>query len=186
MKRALLLYRLGPWTTPTPNQALFHDGLVAEWLRRGLQKLTFRARQFEHLIAKSNSWLDTRVQSPDYCCHILTEEMQGPAGLSLHAFNAVLELISRDVSEGCQINTLRTLMFVGRRQGCTQKDVEEHLKTSNATTSRNVSYWTDRRLDRQAGVGFIDRVPDDHDRRMRILVLTKSGQAFYDGFRVTQ
>lgn len=100
--------------------------------------------------------------------------------MSMHSFMSALQTISKDVAEDCQINTLRTLLFVGQRGTCTQKDVEEFLETSNATTSRNVSYWTERRFDRQEGVGYIERTQDDYDRRMRNLTLTKRGHVFYE------
>jgi DNA-binding MarR family transcriptional regulator len=42
-----------------------------------------------------------------------------------------------------------------------------------------VSYWTDRRYDRQEGLGFIDRVEGDHDRRFKELTLSTKGKQFY-------
>ncbi len=99
--------------------------------------------------------------------------------MSIHNFTAALELLSGEVAEDLQVNTLRTFMFIAGRGECSQKDVEAFLKTSNATTSRNVSYWTDRRFDRQPGAGFVERTIDDHDQRNRILKLTKRGVSFY-------
>lgn len=90
----------------------------------------------------------------------------------------VLEWIGEEVSHECTLQTLRTFLFVASRGKCTQKEVELYLNVPNATASRNVSYWTDRRSDRQPGLGFIRREEDDYDRRMRNLSLTKRGEAF--------
>lgn len=99
--------------------------------------------------------------------------------MSIPRFSAALELLSREVAEDLQISTLRTLLFVGQRGECSQKDIAVHLKASQTSISRNVSYWTERRADRQAGIGYIERIIDEHDQRNRILRLTKRGQAFY-------
>jgi DNA-binding MarR family transcriptional regulator len=101
------------------------------------------------------------------------------ATLTTHRLVRALELIAQEVSGEVQVTTLLTLLFVAERGNCTQKDVEEGLKLTNATTSRNVSYWTDRRYDRAEGMNFIDRVPDDHDRRIRNLSLTPRGKLFH-------
>jgi DNA-binding MarR family transcriptional regulator len=77
------------------------------------------------------------------------------------------------------VNTLLTFLFVAERGTCTQGDVEAELGISTAGTSRNVSYWTDRRFDRTEGMGFIERVQDDYDRRIRNLSLTTKGKSFY-------
>lgn len=92
----------------------------------------------------------------------------------------LLDKISNDVDPDIQLTTLRTFLFVASRGTCTQKDVEHYLQTNNASTSRNVSYWTDRRFDRTPGMDFIKREEDDYDRRMRNLTLTKKGQTFYN------
>lgn len=105
--------------------------------------------------------------------------------MSIHHFTAALDLISHDVAHDVQVNTVRVLLFVGQRGTCTQKDVEAFLETSNATTSRNVSYWTDRRFDREEGMGFIERTMDDQDHRHRNLRLTKRGLAFYSKLKDT-
>jgi len=98
-----------------------------------------------------------------------------PAGL-----NNLLEWIAQEIEPDIQLGTLRAFLFVAERGTCQQKDVELHLKSTNASTSRNISYWTDRRFDRKPGKNFIKREEDDYDRRMRNLTLTKKGQAFYD------
>lgn len=91
----------------------------------------------------------------------------------------LLEKIADDVDPDIQLTTLRAFLFIASRGKCTQKDVELHLKTNNASASRNVSYWTDRKFDRSPGMDFVKREEDDYDRRMRNLTLTKKGQNFY-------
>ena len=97
-----------------------------------------------------------------------------PAGLV-----GLLDWIAQEVSPEVQLSTLRAFIFVATRGKCTQKDVELHLGTTGASASRNISYWTERRFDREPGMGFIRREEDEFDRRIKSLTLTKSGLAFY-------
>ena len=100
--------------------------------------------------------------------------------MNIVMFNRALELIASEVDADIQIQTVRAFLFVAMRGSCTQKDVEMELQTNNASASRNVSYWTDRRFDRKPGMGFIMRVEDAHDRRFKVLTLTKKGLAFVE------
>ena len=95
----------------------------------------------------------------------------------------LMEFIADEVHPDVQVSTLRSFLFVATRGTCTQKEVEMHLKTTNGSASRNVSYWTDLKFDRSKGMGFIHRIEDPTDRRMKSLSLTKKGQAFYDKLR---
>lgn len=99
--------------------------------------------------------------------------------MAIHQLTRALEFVSKKVSGEASLTTLLTFLFVAQRGRCTQKDVEIELKVSNAAVSRNVSYWTDRRYDRQEGMNFIERVEDDHDRRFKELTLTTAGKKFY-------
>ncbi|WP_316172950.1 MarR family transcriptional regulator [Bradyrhizobium sp. SZCCHNRI2049] len=99
--------------------------------------------------------------------------------MSIHQFTRALDLVSDKTSGECSLLTLRTFLFVAKRGKCTQKDVELELKISNAAASRNVSWWTDRRYDRQQGMNFIERVEQDADRRFKELTLTAQGKKFY-------
>lgn len=92
----------------------------------------------------------------------------------------LLEWIAEEVSTEVQIQTLRAFIFVASRGKCTQKDVEHNLNMTASSASRNISYWTNRRFDREDGMNYIERREDDNDRRLKVLVLTKKGQAFYD------
>lgn len=99
--------------------------------------------------------------------------------MSAAQLTCALELISKEISGEASITTVLAFLFVARRGKCTQKDVEVELGISNASTSRNVSYWTDRRYDRNKGMNFIERVEGDYDRRFKELTLTPIGKAFY-------
>src|SRR5690349_16337336 len=99
--------------------------------------------------------------------------------MSLQRLTRTLELVSKETGFEIQIITLLVFLFVASRGRCSQKDVEQELKLTNASTSRNISYWTDRRFDRKPGMGFIERVENDYDRRVRELALTPRGEAFY-------
>lgn len=83
-----------------------------------------------------------------------------------------------EVDSELQLQTLRCLLYVAARGNCSQKDLEQSLGLTNASASRNISYWTDRRFDRKQGKGFIERVEDDFDRRFKSLTLTKKGKDF--------
>lgn len=101
------------------------------------------------------------------------------ANATTDKFTRLLELVAKEVNGELQINTLLTFLFIAHRGKCTQRDVEEGLKITTASASRNVSFWTDRRFDRQDGMDFVERVVDDYDRRLRNLTLTKKGKEFY-------
>jgi DNA-binding MarR family transcriptional regulator len=100
-----------------------------------------------------------------------------------YALDNSLSKVSDLIDTELQIQTLRCFLFVAHRGSCTQKDVENALKLSNASASRNISYWTDRRFDRKEGKGFIMRVDDPQDRRFRVLTLTKKGRDFFNLLR---
>ncbi|HEY0329778.1 MAG TPA: MarR family transcriptional regulator [Rhodopseudomonas sp.] len=99
--------------------------------------------------------------------------------MQIQQFTRAIEFISERVSGEVSLLTIKTFLFIASRGKCTQKDVEMELKVSNAAVSRNVSYWTDRRYDREAGMKFIERVENDYDRRFRELTLTPAGKQFY-------
>jgi DNA-binding MarR family transcriptional regulator len=99
--------------------------------------------------------------------------------MSIHSFTRTLELIAKEISVEVQLTTLLTFLFVAQRGKCTQKDVEMELGVSNASASRNVSFWTDRRYDRAEGLNFIERVEGNYDRRFKELTLTQRGKSFY-------
>ncbi len=87
--------------------------------------------------------------------------------------------LSKELEPELQLSTLRVFLYIASRGKCTQNEVEQELGQSNATASRNVSFWTDRRADRKPGKGFVLRTEDDYDRRYKNLTLTKKGQNFY-------
>ena len=95
------------------------------------------------------------------------------------ALAGFLDWLTTETAPEMQLSTLRAFLFVATRGGCTQKEVEEGLGLSNAAASRNISYWTERRFDREPGKGFIKREEEDYDRRSKRLTLTKKGEAFY-------
>ncbi|MDE2379666.1 MarR family winged helix-turn-helix transcriptional regulator [Bradyrhizobium sp.] len=98
--------------------------------------------------------------------------------VSIQRLTRALELISKEVG-GVHVHTVSAFLFVARRGKCTQKDVEIELGLSNAAISRNISFWTSRRYDRGKGLGFIQAVENDYDRRFKELTLTPLGVAFY-------
>ncbi len=103
--------------------------------------------------------------------------------MSIHKLDKVLAAIRKDVSGDLNLATLQTFLFIAQRGRCTQKDVEDGLGLTHSATSRNVSYWTERRYDRREGMRFIARCEGDYDRRYRELTLTNDGRAFYHKIR---
>ena len=97
---------------------------------------------------------------------------------TIHLAN-VVEFLRNEIDQDLQLNTLQAFLFVGQRGSCTQKELEDALGGSNASASRNVAYWTDRRFDRKPGMDFIRREEDDYDRRFKRLTLTRKGAAFW-------
>lgn len=100
--------------------------------------------------------------------------------MDVNMLSKTLNYISNEIDSELQIQTLQTFLFIALRSSCGQKDIETHFGMSNASASRNVSYWTDRRFDRKPGFGFVERVEDSYDRRYKNLSLTDKGAAFFD------
>ena len=88
-----------------------------------------------------------------------------------------------EIDREMHIQTIRAFLFVAHRGTCTQRDLELALKTTNASASRNISYWTHRRFDKKEGKGFVMRLEDPEDRRYKILTLTKAGKEFFETLR---
>lgn len=82
-----------------------------------------------------------------------------------------------------QISNMLTFLYVARRGVCSQKDIELALGLSNAASSRNISYWCERKRYGVEGHGFINREIDPKDNRQKILSLTDEGQEFYRRLR---
>jgi len=92
----------------------------------------------------------------------------------------LISFLQEEISEELQLNTLAVFLVIAEKGDCTQQDVETALNIDQPSASRNVSYWTTRRADRKPGMGFIDRVEDDYDRRFKRLRLSKKGKAFLE------
>jgi len=99
------------------------------------------------------------------------------------SLEAQLSFISEEVGMDVPLQTIRTFLFVAHSGSCNQKQIEEALGFSNASASRNVSFWASIRFDHKPGMNFIARVEDPNDRRYRILTLTKTGREFMDRLR---
>jgi DNA-binding MarR family transcriptional regulator len=88
-----------------------------------------------------------------------------------------------DIDPEMQVTTMLVFLYIAQRGVCTQKDVEIGLGLTNATVSRNVSYWCDRKSYQKEGIGYVERTEDPRDRRYKLLRLTKAGQKFYEKVR---
>ena len=100
--------------------------------------------------------------------------------MKFQELDKALELISSEVGPEVQVQTVRILLFIAARGSCNQKDIERELNMTNASASRNVSYWTDRKADRQKGMEYVSRTEDPYDRRYKILTLSLKGKDFME------
>jgi len=73
-----------------------------------------------------------------------------------------------------------TLVWAYINNGQHQSDLEAYLKTSTATASRAVQWWSEWRSfkDKKRGPGFLESYPDPIDKRYRTVHVTKAGQKF--------
>jgi DNA-binding MarR family transcriptional regulator len=99
--------------------------------------------------------------------------------MSIHKLTRSLEHARKRAGSEVQVTTLLTFLYIAQKPKCSQVELEQDLGLTNASASRNVSYWTSRRADRQPGLGFVERVEDDYDRRIKQLTLTPLGRSFY-------
>lgn len=74
---------------------------------------------------------------------------------------------------------IMVFLFVAQRGSCTQKDIETGLSRANATVSRIVSWWCERKSYGVDGAGLMQRTEDPKDRRYKIISLTPAGDEFY-------
>jgi len=76
--------------------------------------------------------------------------------------------------------TIQVFLMVAHRGECAQKELELELGLSDASSSRNVSFWTDD-IDKKGrrGWGLIERRENPEDRRYKLLRLTPEGQQFF-------
>lgn len=75
-----------------------------------------------------------------------------------------------------------TFIWVSENEGKHQYDLEQYLGLSNATASRCIKWWghwKDKKKQTK-GLEFIESYPDPADERYRVVMLTKSGKAFYE------
>jgi DNA-binding MarR family transcriptional regulator len=93
-----------------------------------------------------------------------------------------LEIFSK-ISPDMQVSTLLVFLYIARNGKCYQKDIERELGLSNASASRNISYWTKHKSKDAEGVGFVERVDDVMDRRNKVVQLTPNGRLFYNRLR---
>lgn len=73
-----------------------------------------------------------------------------------------------------------TILYIGRRGVCVQKDIERELGQSNAAASRNINWWTRTGT---KGLNYVERYEDPTDRRNNMLRLTREGQEFFNKLR---
>jgi DNA-binding MarR family transcriptional regulator len=93
----------------------------------------------------------------------------------LHLFRARMREDLDTLGTELTPNEVRVLMFVGRHPGRTQKDLVDHSHMDKAQLARMLAQLQEQ--------GWLDRVPDARDRRVRCLRLSAQGQALFDRLR---
>jgi DNA-binding MarR family transcriptional regulator len=83
----------------------------------------------------------------------------------------------RAIALEMQAVTMLTLLYVGQRGTCVQKDLEAALAVSHPATSRNVGYWTSKGTH---GLDYMERFRHPRNRRANQLRPTPAGRAFYE------
>ena len=106
---------------------------------------------------------------------------------SLRRFTRGLEQLHK-LDSTMQLSTALTLLYPALYEGITQKKIEELLDLTNASSSRNVAFWTkykrqadNTRGDKKVIFDFLSNDQDPKDRRYRTVGLTPKGQAFITG-----
>lgn len=87
----------------------------------------------------------------------------------------LLELF-RNIDPEMSISCALALLYCDEET--TQRDVETRLGLSNASASRNVSFWSEWKKYQVAGQNMITQTVDPQDRRYRLVELNPKGKAF--------
>ncbi|MEU6341168.1 MarR family transcriptional regulator [Streptomyces sp. NPDC046977] len=97
-----------------------------------------------------------------------SQELYGELAHQLRAIPAVARELSRSCPQDCPPASLGVLAAVGRHDELRMSRLAELLDIDMSVTSRHVAHLAER--------GWIDRLPDPHDRRSRLLRLTPGGK----------
>ncbi|MFF3563950.1 MarR family winged helix-turn-helix transcriptional regulator [Streptomyces sp. NPDC002574] len=96
-----------------------------------------------------------------------SQELYGELASQLRAIPAVARELSRSCPPNCPPASLGVLAVVSRHGELRMSRLAELLDIDMSVTSRHVAHLAER--------GWIDRLPDPHDRRSRLLRLTPGG-----------
>ncbi|UYW26422.1 hypothetical protein OKC48_24720 [Methylorubrum extorquens] len=85
------------------------------------------------------------------------------------------------IDKNIEAQTMKVFLAVAHKGQCVAIDLERKLGLTNATVSRNITYWSDaiQKKTGEPGPGYIERRPNPRDRRYKLLRLTEDGQAFH-------
>lgn len=84
----------------------------------------------------------------------------------------------RSLDQHMTMFQLESFLLVAESPGITMREVEAKMDVANATTSRNIAYWSKWRKYEVPGMDFLEIYPDPRDRRLRIIEMTPKGEAF--------
>lgn len=120
--------------------------------------------------------MSEQTVSPAEAARRLSDVLSAFAGeLMRYSMGDVLKLLRR---EDLSMPRLVALMYVDRRGAASISDINEYLNLSLGTTSHIV--------DQLVCGGYASRTEDPHDRRLKQIALTPTGQAFVEEVKRTR
>lgn len=93
----------------------------------------------------------------------------------LRSYRAHLVRTLSSVHPELTFNAVRALTFIGHNPGARQKELVQHSGADKAQIARMLSLLQDK--------GWLERLPNDHDKRSRCLALSAEGQALYQALQ---
>jgi len=99
----------------------------------------------------------------------------------MRVLNVVLEEFRRDIDKDIPAVRIQTLTTVCEHPGIQKVDLDTYISgLSLASSSRNVTSWTEVDRHGEKAPGFMTSAPDPRYRRRHILQLTPRGEKFID------
>lgn len=89
----------------------------------------------------------------------------------VHTYRARMMEVVASIHPELTHNEVRSLMFVGRHPGATQKELAQHASADKAQIARLVALLLEK--------GWLECAPHEHDKRSRCLHLSPQGKALF-------
>jgi len=88
----------------------------------------------------------------------------------------------RKIGNEIQAQTMQTFLFIAmcENREIAMSSLAQRLGMSQASVSRNISYFMKTNRLHQAGPGFLETREDPKERRRKLVKLTNKGHMFYE------